>query len=441
MSVVDTKHPDRYDTPKEKFALDIEDLGNFKYDMQHCIKCKGCYWVDHTYMPGMKYATRCPENTWKGFDSYGAFGKMRIGLKLLEGGLDWSDHLLEIIYADPMCGACDVGCKRNLDLETGLTLEALRVKAVQDGVAPLPNHKKILDNVTRTGNCYGNTGERQAWAKDLKLPEKADTLYYVGDNTAYGSPEVAKAAAKVMQAMGVEFMILKDEKNTGLDFKAAGDIPGARKLAKEALDQVRATGCKTLVVSDGEVYRSWKAEVPQVLNIATADLGFEVKHIMELAAEAIEDGRLVLKTPFESTLGYHDCCSVSRTCDDWTPYQGERGWMGMVYPRLRRRRGRQGLYEAPRKILNAVPGAQVTEFVRTRENAMCCAISGGVKYNFPELAKFASGNRLEEARDCGIQTIVCGSVECRNNFNRTLAAEGDKSMKAIDITELIAAAL
>ena len=48
MSVIDKMHPDRYDTPKEKFALDIEDLNNFTYDMQHFIKCKGCYWVDHT---------------------------------------------------------------------------------------------------------------------------------------------------------------------------------------------------------------------------------------------------------------------------------------------------------------------------------------------------------------------------------------------------------
>ena len=59
MSVVDKIHQDRYDTPKTPFALDIENLSNFEYDMQHCIKCKGCYWVDHTYMPGMENAVRC----------------------------------------------------------------------------------------------------------------------------------------------------------------------------------------------------------------------------------------------------------------------------------------------------------------------------------------------------------------------------------------------
>ena len=106
--------------PTTQFSLDIRKLDNFAYDMSRCIKCKGCYWVEHTYMPGVRFSTRCPSNTWNDFDAYGAFGKMRIGLAMIEGKLKWTPKLLEIIYADPLCGACDVGCKRNLDLEIGL---------------------------------------------------------------------------------------------------------------------------------------------------------------------------------------------------------------------------------------------------------------------------------------------------------------------------------
>ena len=69
---------------------------------------------------GIKFSTRCPSNTWNDFDSYGAFGKMRIGTAVAEGKLKWTPKLLEILYADPLCGACDVGCKRNLDLEIEL---------------------------------------------------------------------------------------------------------------------------------------------------------------------------------------------------------------------------------------------------------------------------------------------------------------------------------
>ncbi len=93
---------DRFDTPKKPVALDVTNLNNFTYDMSRCIKCKGCYWVEHTYMPGMKFSTRCPSNVWNDFDSYGAFGKMRIGLALAEGKLKWTPKLLEILYADPL---------------------------------------------------------------------------------------------------------------------------------------------------------------------------------------------------------------------------------------------------------------------------------------------------------------------------------------------------
>ena len=125
----------RYYKPKEEFKLDINDIQNFVYDMSKCIKCKGCTWVEHTYMPGAKYTTRCPSATRYIFDSYGAYGKMRIGHAMAEGVLDWNEKALEIMYACTLCGACDVGCKRNLDLEIELSLEALRIKAVKDKLA------------------------------------------------------------------------------------------------------------------------------------------------------------------------------------------------------------------------------------------------------------------------------------------------------------------
>ena len=141
------EQPIRYYRPKADFKFDITDIQNFVYDMSRCIKCKGCTWVDHTYMPGARFMTRCPSAAKYEFDAYGAYGKMRIGHAMAEGLLPWNERALEVIYACTLCGACDVGCKRNLDLEIELSLESLRVKAVQDGVGPMPAHKKIAENI------------------------------------------------------------------------------------------------------------------------------------------------------------------------------------------------------------------------------------------------------------------------------------------------------
>ena len=158
------EQPIRYYRPKADFAFDLTDIQNFVYDMSRCIKCKGCTWVDHTYMPGAKYMTRCPSAAKYEFDAYGAYGKMRIGHAMAEGLLPWNDRALEVMYACTLCGACDVGCKRNLDLEIELSLESLRVKAVQDGVGPMPAHKKIAENIAKTHNLYGAPpAQRTAW--------------------------------------------------------------------------------------------------------------------------------------------------------------------------------------------------------------------------------------------------------------------------------------
>ena len=111
--------------------------------MSRCIKCKGCYWVEHTYMPGRAVQHEMPQQRVERFRLLRRLRQVRIGPRVLEGKLKWTPKLLEIIYADPLCGACDVGCKRNLDLEIELTLEALRVKAVKDGAGPMPAHKKV----------------------------------------------------------------------------------------------------------------------------------------------------------------------------------------------------------------------------------------------------------------------------------------------------------
>ncbi len=446
MSVIDPAYGDgkgnshgRYDTPRTPLALDIEDINMFKYDMDHCIKCKGCYWVEHTYNPGVRFNVRCPENLWNDFDAYGAFGKMRIGLGIINGTLEWSPTLLQILYACPLCGACDVACKRNLDLEIELSLEAMRVKAVQDGAAPLPAHKAAVDKILATGNIYGEKGDRKAWAKNVKVAKKADTLYYVGDNTSYKNPQIAQATATILEKLGIDFMLLDNEKNDGNVPSSIGMVDVARKIAKENIEAIKATGAKRVVVSDAEAYRTIKVDYPKLLDIATADLGFEVVHILSLAAKAIEEGTLVLTTPVDTRMAYHDASSVSRLCDDWTPYKGERGWMGMVYPGLRRRRGREGLYAEARTIMAAVPGADNTEFIRIRENAFDICAGRGADIAFPALTKFATGHRLDEAKECGIETIVSADPQCRDAFNTY--ADPKDGIEAIDITELIVKAL
>ena len=198
---------------EKNVSLDVTNVNNFVFDMSKCIKCKGCTWVDHTYMPGVKFGTRCPSATKYMWDSYGAYGKMRIGVGLIEGKIDYTDKYLEIMYACTLCGACDAGCKRNLDLEIELSLEALRIKAVKDGKGPMPAHKKIADNIKKTHNTFGRPHEkRNSWMPaGVKPAEKADIVFFAGCTPAYTNPEIAKATVKILKAAGTPFAMMGDE--------------------------------------------------------------------------------------------------------------------------------------------------------------------------------------------------------------------------------------
>ena len=440
MSVLDQKFGDRYDTPRTPLAFDITNLENFVYDMQHCIKCKGCYWVEHTYNPGMKFNVRCASNLWNDFDAYGAMGKMRIGIGIFEGRLKWTEELLKIVYACTLCGACDIGCKRNLDLEVNLTLEALRVKAVQDGAAPLPAHKKIADNIASKGNQFGSSESRTKWISDVKPADKADIVYYPGCSSAFVNPSIAQATAKIFKAIGTDFMLLKDEKCCGNTVFSAGMWDDAKKIAEANIAAMKATGAKTLVTSCAECYRMWKVDYPKLLDINTDDLGFEVLHIIELADKALTDGKLKLTKNVDVRFTYHDACSVSRLSDKWIAYKGERGWMGMIFPGIRRRRGRQGLYGQARNLLNAIPGAKFAEGIRIRENTFCCGGGRGAKEAYPEFAKFAANHKLDEVKSIGAEVLVAACPWCKSNFSQVIKENGD-NIVPMDITEIIAAAL
>jgi Fe-S oxidoreductase len=428
--------------PEETVSLDVTEAANFVYDMSRCIKCKGCTWVDHIYMPGVKYSTRCPSATKYLFDSYGAYGKMRIGLALLEGRLDYSDRVLEILYACTLCGACDVGCKRNLDLEILLTLEALRIQAVKEGKGPMPEHKKIAQNIAEKHNFFGAPHKnRTKWVlDDIKPSPEADVLYFVGCSASYTHPEIAQATARILDAADTPFMLLPDEECCGNVLYSVGMVDDARELAQRNVDAVRQTGANTLLLSCAEGYRMWKVDYPKMLNISTGDLGFEVVHLSEYVDELVKRGALDLTNRVDLRLTYHDPCSLSRLSEPWVPWEGVRGLWGVVDPPIERRRGTYGVYQPPRDVLSSIPGIELVEMPRMRENAFCCGAGRGTREAFPDFARWAAEQRLTEVKEVGAEAVVSACPWCKDNFAEAVKSNG-AGVKVLDFSELVLSAV
>ena len=184
----------------------------------------------------------------------------------------------------------------------------------------------------------------------------------------------------------------------------------------------------------------WKVDYPKMLNMSTADLGFKVVHLTEFVDELVKAGALELSHPMDMRLTYHDPCSLSRLSAPWVPWEGERGLWGVVDPPLNRRRGTHGVYQQPRDVLNAIPGVELVEMPRMKENAFCCGAGRGTREAFPDFASWAAEERLTEVREVGVEALVSACPWCKDNFAQSVRDSGE-SLKVLDFSELVLASI
>jgi Fe-S oxidoreductase len=363
-------------------------LEDYKYEARHCVSCAGCKWVDMNYISGMDFSWKCASWHQGVFDAYGAAGKVKIIWDLLAKDLDWaSPKLLDVVYMCSLCGGCDSGCKRNLDLEIQMMLISWRARLVDMGLGPMPQQKTVTSKIEQSQNIYGSDQKKRLdfMPKDVTPAKQADILYWVGCRASFADTEIAQATVKVLKSANQEFMVLKEEPCCGNLVYSTGQIDKAKEIAKKNLQLIKESGAKTVLMSCAECYRMIKVDYPKLLGISTAELGFEVKHVTELVDGWVKDGSLNLEKKVDMKVTYHDSCGLGRLSEPWYHWEGERGNWGLLIPPRDIRRGMNGVYEEPRDILKAIPGLELVEMLRPRDQAYCCGAGGGALTSGPRL--------------------------------------------------------
>ena len=92
------------------------ELEEYTYDMRRCMRCASCKWIDHIYVADNRFVYRCP-SCGKYYFANVAYGRLKLGLALAEDRIDDTPGMKDMVFRCQMCGACDSGCKRNLDYE------------------------------------------------------------------------------------------------------------------------------------------------------------------------------------------------------------------------------------------------------------------------------------------------------------------------------------
>ncbi len=418
----------------------LERLQELEDEMQKCFRCNLCKMIPLPVVRHPDFFDGCPAVRHFNFHAYSGSGKQIMALALLEDRITVDSKLADVTYACTTCGNCDMACKFVMDAERNIVNMALREHMVDEGLAP-EIHQQTVTNLETYNHPQGKQPQPAGqWADGLNLKtlpnESADVLLFAGCLQRGDDRLTAtvRKLARLLKKAGVDVGILGNaELSCGLPAHWTGHRDAYTRLANKTLEQLNKTGAKTIVTVSGTCHGSLRSKYPEYVAAPAAD----VKHATEILWDLIRDKRLPLPNAVNKTVTYHDPCYLGRQSEPPVEWHGEtkvsHGIMEYDDPPRPVNYGTRGVYDAPRRILNAIDGLKFIEMYRIREYSYCCGGGGGVPDAYPEMAAAAARHRIDEALDTGADTLVTACHQCRLNFAKTT----ENRLPVTDIVDLV----
>lgn len=321
----------------------------------------------------------------------------------------------EELWACTTCGACEEACPVTIEYVDKIV--DMRRFLVEQGEVP-PKLQKTLADLEQRGNPFGKPQRQRAdWlnkedgsggVRILDEGDQADVLFFT-DSAASFDPriqEISRSMARILQAAGQDAGILgPDEVDSGHEVRRIGEEGLFEELRHQNLEAMSARSFNRVVTTDPHAFNALKND--------GYDLDLPVLHHSQLMAELLDQGTLKLQ-PLgdERTYTFHDPCYLGR-------HNGE--------------------YDAPRRVMGAIPGLMTVEMTRSRNRSFCCG--GGLLslYHEGEAESRMGEKRLEMAAEAGAQVVVTACPFCMINLEdavKTTGREGE--MEIIDLAELVA---
>jgi heterodisulfide reductase subunit D len=330
------------------------------------------------------------------------------------------DELLTdaLLWSCLTCQQCYERCPS--DVRYVEFIRDLRALARGEGEEGLCTHGEAIQTWMRMMTSPELKQNRLEWLDgDLKVSANSDTVYFVGCLPYYDvvfnkigaqGVEIARSAVRVLNRLGIEPIILENERCCGHDLLWEGDVANFRKLAELNTAMLQATGAKRIVTTCPECARTLKVDYPTYIG----DLGMEVVHISQLLAERLPIYQSTNLPVYQFTslpiaskkVTYHDPCRLGRHL---------------------------GIYDAPRQVIEAL-GLELVEMEHCGKNALCCGTSCWT--NCGAINKQIQVDRLREARATGAELLVTACPKCQIHFKCAMDDVGAGEEIGIEIKDL-----
>jgi len=316
------------------------------------------------------------------------------------------------------CYACSHLCPSDVDYP--VFTQKVRNLASVEGEHGDCAHSGTLLSLMRLMSHPDIKQRRLDWLDSCRTSEKSEVLYFVGcapyfqpifEDIEVSPVNIARNSIKVLNALGIEPIVLPNERCCGHDLLWTGDVETFKKLAQFNAQMIKESGAKKIVFSCPEGYRTFKLDYPNYV-----DLGCEVLHISELLVEKIGQNGVKFKE-IKKNVTYQDPCRLGRHL---------------------------GIYEPPREIIKAIPGIKLTEMEHSGDESICCGTSAWT--NCGSYSKKIREERLLEAKATGAELMITACPKCQIHFKCAMVDKGaekgpDIKMEVMDLVNLVANAM
>jgi Fe-S oxidoreductase len=322
----------------------------------------------------------------------------------------------EEIWDCTTCGNCNEVCP--VGIKHADTVSVLRMAMVMEKGNMPDTVSKALRSIENRGHPWrGTTFTRTDWAqglgiKTLSEDSDVDILYWVGCTLALEdkSMNIARAMAKLFTQAGIKAGFLGTEETCcGEPARRLGNEYLYRLYVRKNIELLKRYNVKKIVTTCPHCYHTIKNDYPHFGG------KFEVIDHTQFILSLLNEGRLSLAESDKRVLTYHDPCCLGRF---------------------------NGIYEQPRRVLNAIPGVSIVEMTMNRERSFCCGGGGGHFYLEDNYGQKIEQLRFKQAIDTGAQIIATACPYCMQMLDEAKRAkDGDSSTEVRDIAELIAGLL
>ena len=335
--------------------------------------------------------------------------------------LGFGDELLldRELFSCLTCYTCQKECPSDIDFP--IFVRKARSMAQDNGQHGVCAHSGQLQSLARLMTSPTIKQKRLEWlSKEYRVSENSDVLLWVGcapyfapifEDIEFNALDITKASLKTLNLLGIEPKLLPNERCCGHDALWTGDIETFKKLAEHNAAQIKEAGVKKIVFSCPEGYRTFKLDYPNYV-----DLRCEVLHISELLAEKIGENGVKFKE-IKKKVTYQDPCRLGRHL---------------------------GVYDAPRKVIESIPGIELVEMRHSGLESVCCGTSAFT--NCDSYSNMLRAERLCEAMETGAELLITACPKCQTHFRCAMMDKGEEhrstpKIEIMDLANLVANAI